>query len=44
MFSPIVLPPVNGIPVVGLQDAKIMDYVIDAELAGKSPSASAANQ
>jgi protein-disulfide isomerase len=35
---------VNGIPVVGLQDAKIMDFVIDSELAGKGPSASAANQ
>ena len=35
---------VNGIPVVGLQDAKIMDFVIDSELAGKSPSASAANR
>ena len=35
---------VNGIPVVGLQDAKIMDFVIDSELAGKSPSASAASQ
>jgi protein-disulfide isomerase len=35
---------VNGIPVVGLPDGKILDFVIDSELAGKGPSASAANQ
>jgi protein-disulfide isomerase len=35
---------VNGIPVVGLQDEKTMDYVIDSELAGKGSSASAANR
>ena len=32
---------VNGIPVVGLPDGKIMDYVIESELAGKGPSSSA---
>jgi protein-disulfide isomerase len=35
---------VNGIPVVGLPDGKILDFVIDSELAGKGPSASASNQ
>ena len=35
---------VNGIPVVGLPDGKIMDFVIDSELAGKSPSASATKE
>jgi protein-disulfide isomerase len=35
---------VNGIPVVGLPDGKIMDFVIDSELAGKGPSASATNK
>ena len=34
---------VNGIPVVGLPDGKILDFVIDSELAGKGSSASAAN-
>jgi protein-disulfide isomerase len=34
---------VNGIPVVGLPDGKIMDYVIDSELA-KGPSGSATNE
>ncbi|MGC2302507.1 thioredoxin domain-containing protein [Candidatus Binatus sp.] len=32
---------VNGIPVVGLPDGKIMDYVIESELSGKGPSSSA---
>ncbi len=32
---------VNGIPVVGLPDGKILDFVINSELAAKSPSASA---
>jgi protein-disulfide isomerase len=32
---------VNGIPVVGLPDGKVLDFVIDSELAGKNPSASA---
>jgi protein-disulfide isomerase len=32
---------VNGIPVVGLPEGKVLDFVIDSELAGKSPSASA---
>jgi len=31
---------VNGIPVVGLPDGKVLDFVIDSELAGKNPSAS----
>ena len=35
---------VNGIPVVGLPDNKIMQYVIDSELANKSPSASSTNE
>lgn len=35
---------VNGIPVVGLPDDKVMDYVIDSELAGKGPSASATKE
>ncbi|MGB0061650.1 DsbA family protein [Candidatus Binatus sp.] len=35
---------VNGIPVVGLPDGKIMDFVIDSELAGKGPSASATTE
>ena len=35
---------VNGIPVVGLPDGKIMDFVIDSELAGKEPSASATKE
>ncbi len=35
---------VNGIPVVGLPDGKILDFVIDSELAGKGPSASATNE
>src|SRR5208283_5197686 len=33
---------VDGIPVVGLPDGKIMEFVINSELAGKSPSAAAA--
>ena len=32
---------VNGIPVVGLPDGKVLDFVIDSELSGKSPTASA---
>src|SRR5271155_603432 len=32
---------VNGIPVVGLPDGKVLDFVIDSELAGKSPAAAA---
>ncbi len=32
---------VNGIPVVGLPDNKVLDYVINSELAGKGSSASA---
>ena len=32
---------VNGIPVVGLPDGKILDFVINSELAGKSPRAAA---
>jgi protein-disulfide isomerase len=32
---------VNGIPVVGLPDGKVLDFVIDSELKGKSTSASA---
>jgi protein-disulfide isomerase len=35
---------VNGIPVVGLPDNKTMTFVIDSELANKSPSASATNE
>ena len=35
---------VNGIPIVGLPDGKIIEFVIDSELAGKSPSASATNE
>ena len=35
---------VNGIPVVGLPDNKIMAFVIDSELAKKSPSASTTNE
>ena len=35
---------VNGIPVVGLPDNKIMAFVIDSELANKSPSASSTNE
>ncbi|HEV2171198.1 MAG TPA: thioredoxin domain-containing protein [Candidatus Binatus sp.] len=35
---------VNGIPVVGLPDSKIMGYVIDSELANKSPRASSTNE
>ncbi len=35
---------VNGIPVVGLPDGKVLDFVINSELAGKSPSASATNE
>ncbi len=35
---------VNGIPVVGLPDGKILDFVIDSELASKGSSASATNQ
>ena len=35
---------VNGIPVVGLPENKVLNYVIDSELAGKSPSASATNE
>jgi protein-disulfide isomerase len=35
---------VNGIPVVGLPDGKVLDFVIDSELAGKGPSASATNE
>jgi protein-disulfide isomerase len=35
---------VNGIPVVGLPEGKVLNFVIDSELAGKSsPSASATN-
>ena len=32
---------VNGIPVVGLPDGKVLDFVIDSELAGKSSTAAA---
>ncbi len=32
---------VNGIPVVGLPDDKVLEFVINSELAGKSPTASA---
>src|SRR5271154_385571 len=32
---------VNGIPVVGLPDGKILEFVINSELAGKSPAAAA---
>jgi protein-disulfide isomerase len=32
---------VNGIPVVGLPDGKVLDFVIDSELKGKSTSAAA---
>ena len=32
---------VNGIPVVGLPDEKVLELVINSELAGKSPTASA---
>ncbi len=35
---------VNGIPVVGLPEGKVLNFVIDSELAGKSPSASATNE
>ncbi len=35
---------VNGIPVVGLPDGKVLDFVINSELAGKGPSASATNE
>ena len=35
---------VNGIPIVGLPEGKVLNYVIDSELAGKSPSASATNE
>ena len=35
---------VNGIPVVGLPEGKVLNYVIDSELAGKSPSASATKE
>ena len=35
---------VNGIPVVGLPDGKILDFVIDSELAGKGPPPSATNE
>jgi protein-disulfide isomerase len=35
---------VNGIPIVGLADNKQIDFVIDSELAAKSPSASATNE
>jgi protein-disulfide isomerase len=35
---------VNGIPVVGLPEGKVLDFVIDSELAGKGPSASATNE
>jgi protein-disulfide isomerase len=35
---------VNGIPVVGLPDNKIMAFVIDSELAKKTPSGSATNE
>jgi protein-disulfide isomerase len=34
---------VNGIPMVGLPDGKVMEFVIDSELAKKSPQAAAAN-
>jgi len=29
---------------VGLPDGKVLDFVIDSELAGKGPSASATNE
>jgi protein-disulfide isomerase len=32
---------VNGIPIVGLPDGKVLEYVINSELAGKGSSASA---
>ena len=32
---------VNGIPVVGLPDGKVLEFVIDSELGEKSPSAAA---
>ena len=35
---------VNGIPVVGLPENKVLNFVIDSELAGKSPSSSATNE
>jgi protein-disulfide isomerase len=35
---------VNGIPVVGLPEGKVLNFVIDSELAGKSPSASATHE
>ena len=35
---------VNGIPVVGLPDGKMMAFVIDSELAAKGPSASATKE
>jgi protein-disulfide isomerase len=35
---------VNGIPVVGLPEGKVLNFVIDSELAGKGPSASATNE
>ena len=35
---------VNGIPIVGLPEGKVLNFVIDSELAGKSPSASATNE
>jgi protein-disulfide isomerase len=35
---------VNGIPIVGLPEGKVLNFVIDSELAGKGPSASATNE
>jgi len=35
---------VNGIPIVGLPDSKIMEFVINSELGAKSPQASATNE
>jgi protein-disulfide isomerase len=32
---------VNGIPVVGLPDGKILEFVISSELEGKTPTAAA---
>src|SRR5208282_4828176 len=35
---------VNGIPVVGLPDGKVLEFVINSELAEKSPPAAATNE
>src|SRR5277367_1951484 len=35
---------VNGIPVIGLPDNKVLEYVINSELAGKGPAAAATNK